>query len=83
MNKNFSDGGHSAASSLPCLVSLGHLTADKMKIKDFPKLPSALHPNAFAMFITMQSLSNVMSEGTSDSRQTLSEIATPPGKFIK
>ena len=26
---------------LPCLASLGHLTADKREIKDFPKLPSA------------------------------------------
>ena len=33
--------GHSAATSLPCLASLGHLTADKREIKDFPKLPSA------------------------------------------
>ena len=31
----------SAATSLPCLAPLGHLTADKREIKDFPKLPSA------------------------------------------
>lgn len=33
--------GHSAATSLPRLASLGHLTADKRGIKDFPK-PSPL-----------------------------------------
>jgi len=40
-SKIYGDGRHSAATSLPCLASLGHLTADKREIKDFPKLPSA------------------------------------------
>ncbi|RLG30270.1 hypothetical protein DRN97_10780 [Methanosarcinales archaeon] len=26
---------------VPCLAPLGHLTADKREIKDFPKLPAA------------------------------------------
>ncbi len=29
ITKIYSDGGHSAATSLPCLTSLGHLVADK------------------------------------------------------
>jgi len=39
---DFGDGGHSAATSLPCLASLGHLTADKREIKDFLKNPSPI-----------------------------------------
>jgi len=37
-SKIYGDGRHSAATSLPCLASLGHLTADKREIKDFPKI---------------------------------------------
>ena len=40
-SKIYGDGRHSAATSLPCLASLGHLTADKREIKDFLKLPLA------------------------------------------
>ena len=40
-----------------------------------------LRPNAFAKFITMQSFSNAMSEGTSDTRKPLSEISS--GAMIK
>jgi len=44
----------SPATSLPCLAPLGHLTADKREIKDFPKLPSCLratHRQAATSFI--------------------------------
>jgi len=34
-----------------------------------------LRTNAFAKFITMQTFSNAMREGTSDTRWTLGEIA--------
>lgn len=37
----YGDGGHSVATSLPRLASLGHITADKREIKNFPKLPTA------------------------------------------
>ena len=40
-NNIFSGLEHSAATPLPCLALLGHSTADKREIKDFPKLPSA------------------------------------------
>jgi len=41
MLSKYGDGGHSAATSLPCLASLGHLTADKRLRYASPKLPSA------------------------------------------
>jgi len=37
MIKNYGDGGHSVATSLPYLASLGHLTADKRFALGSPK----------------------------------------------
>jgi len=42
-----------------------------------------LRSNAFADFIYMQSFSNSMSEGTSDTRRTLSELPTVAFTKIK
>jgi len=37
-SKIYGDGRHSAATSLPCLASLGHLTADKREKQRFPQI---------------------------------------------
>ena len=37
----FGDGGYSAATLLPCLAMLSHLTADKRLRYTSPKLPQA------------------------------------------
>ena len=47
--------------------------SDNKRVSGF--VPSALHPNAFAKFITMQTISAMMSEGISDTRRTLGDIS--------